>query len=203
MSKKQKKSTKSSKTQQPLSSKDRFGIIFQDVLDAVNDRAPQQYKKLVETLYGDIKKNNFLQDDKRFDRKVWALPGHFIVIGDAAVHLFLLRRSVLAKYLDDWNRMMPSFLKASAAAKKDPNDRQLVVFNDRDYDKVHQCFTHLQFVYTGRKEFDMYVYQRSADMEKLLEDLTFFVHLMEAFEIEVGKKVTKLVVVYGNIHAKA
>jgi len=175
-------------------------LLWLDIDDASHGREPRQYRALVDRLYRDIKKNGFVQKDKRFNRKVWALPGHFIIIKDIATKVYLLQQSLLRKYADDWNRMSISFLKACQEAKKDPNSRQLVVFNDANFDKVHQCFTHMQFVYTARNEFDLYVYQRSADMVKLKDDLTFFAHVGQLFETEVKKKVTKIVVVYGNVH---
>lgn len=158
------------------------------------------YTKLSTKLKEYILSKGFIQEDVRYGRKVWALPGHFVVLKDPRLLGYLLRRTILTKYVNDWNRMIPSFLSSTHEAKKNPNSRQLMVMNDEDYFKVFQCFTHMQFVYTARKEFDLYVYQRSADMEKLKEDLTFFAHVGQAFGIEVGKRVTKIVVVYGNVH---
>lgn len=133
-------------------------------------------------------------------RMVYALPGHFVVIKNPKIFKYLRTSELLLKYLPDRDRMVKSFLDSVELAKKDPQSRQLMVFNDHEYQTIHQCFTHMQFVMTKRKEFDLYVYQRSADLVKLKDDLTFFAHTAEEFQDKVGKKVTKIVVVYGNIH---
>lgn len=172
--------------------------MWSDGLD--EEWVPNEYIKLESKLKQDIEKNGFLQTDRRMGRKTMSFPGHFIVVKDPKIIGYLIRRGVLRKYVDDWNRMIPSFLSATHQAKYDPDSRQLMVFNDENYKHVHQCFTHMQFVMTHRKEFDLYVYQRSSDMVKLKEDLTFFAHVARAFADEVGKKVTKIVVVYGHIH---
>jgi hypothetical protein len=96
--------------------------------------------------------------------------------------------------------MILSFLRAVKEAKLDVNSRQLMVFNDENYEEVHQCFTSFQFVWTHRNEFDMYVYQRSSDLAKLLDDLIFFANVLAEFEKATRRRVTKIVVIFGNSH---
>lgn len=158
------------------------------------------YNSLEESLKEDIIKNGFVQDDKHFNRKVWALPGHFIVIKEKELLDFLRKERVLPKYKDDYYRMANSYLSARNLAREDKDSRQLVIFNDYNYDEVHQCFTHMQFVMTQRGEFDLYVYQRSADISKLKDDLVFFSSMSRYFEEDVQIPVTKIVVVYGHVH---
>ena len=196
MKKSSKKQTNSIEKSKLASS--RLDLMFQEI--EKGERIPVSYTEMEQNLTNDIRKNGFVQDDKRYKRKVWSLPGHFIVIKDPKILNYLLKRTILSKYVDDWARIITSFLAAANEAKRDVDSRQLMVFNDMDFSVVKQCFTHMQFVYTARKEFDLYVYQRSADMEKLKDDLTFFAHVGQAFGIEVRKKVTKIVVVYGSVH---
>lgn len=158
------------------------------------------YLKLETKLKADIKKNGFVQNDKRYQRTVYALPGHFIVIKEKKLLDYLVAQEIPDKYFNDSDRMGPSLRRAVFEAGNDLNSRQLMVFNDKDFDKVHQCFTSMQFVYTERKEFDLYVYQRSSDIEKLHDDLVFFSFVAKFFSEIVGKKVTKIVVIYGNCH---
>lgn len=107
----------------------------------------------------------------------------------------------LTKYIDDWNRIEESgFRRIVAEARRDPDSRRLMVFNDQNYDKIYPCFTSFQFVATKRKEFDMYVYQRSADVAKLKDDLVFFGTVAKEFQRATLMPVTKIVVVYGHCH---
>lgn len=75
-----------------------------------------------------------------------------------------------------------------------------MVFNTDSYDTIYQCFTSFQFVYTKRKEFDMYVYQRSADVAKLKDDLVFFANIAQRFGKALFTPVSKIVVIYGHCH---
>lgn len=178
----------------------KIALDFVEVQDFLIDKSPAQFRRMILDLEKEIRDHNFIQKDRRYSRRVYAIPGHFLVIKDPLVMSYLRRRGILRKYTDDWNRMTSSFLSAIHEAKRDLDSRQIVVFNNADFKEVKQCFTQFQFVYTARKEFDLYVYQRSGDLDKLKDDLTFFAHIAEAFEIEVRKKVTKIVVIYGNIH---
>lgn len=202
-----KKSTKELKKQTSKSRKlSRVQLHFADVLDqleaAETGRPIRQYTEFKTRLAKDVRKNGYKMHDIRLNRDVISFPGHFVVIKNQAILKWLRLRILISKYLEDWNRMIPSFLACTWEAKKNPSSRRLMVFNDFDYFKIFQCFTHMQFMMTHRNEFDLYVYQRSADLDKLDDDLTFFVHVADAFEREVGKKVTKIVVVYGNVHDK-
>jgi hypothetical protein len=158
------------------------------------------FTRLYAKVKSDIDKLGFVQEDKRLNRKVQALPGYFIVIKEKKLLNYLKNTRYHSKYVDDWNRMRLSFYRSCLEAKKDRNSRRLMVFNDKDYDLVYQCFTHFQFVYTQRKEFDMYVYQRSSDLSKLQDDLIFFGNIAKKFEKNVNKIVSKIVIIYGNIH---
>lgn len=158
------------------------------------------YRELENQVKADILKNNFIQEDRHLDRQVWSLPGHFIVLKDLELINYLSSQVPLTKYDNDLARMEKSLEDAINLAKKDKDSRQLMVFNDSDYNIIHQCFTHFQFVMTARDEFDLYVYQRSADVSKLKDDLTFFANLASMFGDRVGINVTKIVVVYGSIH---
>lgn len=166
----------------------------------MNQTFPEEYTKLVKELETVIKEKGFVQVDKRLERTTQSLPGHFIVLSNPILLEWLRKQKVLPKYKDDSRRMYSSFKIAVREAKKDPNSRRLMVFNDSRFTDVGQCFTHFHFVYTHRNEFDLYVYQRSADIVKLKDDLVFFANQMKKFESQTGYYVTKLVVVYGHIH---
>ncbi len=160
---------------------------------------PIEYTILETELRETIDKNGFVQEDKRLNRSVKSLPGHFVMVRSDLLN-WLREQPILEKYKDDSKRMYSSFRRAMSEAKIDLNSRRLMVLNDSKYNKVYQCFTHFHFVYTHRNEFDMYVYQRSSDMSKLKDDLIFFAHQMKKFEKGVGQPVTKLVIVYGSVH---
>lgn len=188
----------------PLLSKERleFAQLFEHLQDAKAGRPIRQYVEFKKKLKKEIDKNGYKVRDERFHRFVKSFPGHFTVIKDPAILTYLRFRPVISKYRDDWIRMMHSFSEAVREARADATSRRLMVFNDKDYLKIYQCFTHMQFMMTHRGEFDLYVYQRSADMDKLDDDLTFFAHVAKEFEELVGFGVSKIVVVYGNLHYK-
>jgi len=104
------------------------------------------------------------------------------------------------KFKADWKRMYKTFTQAAKTAKEGINSRQLMVMNGTNFYRDLPCFTHMQFVMTHRNEFDMYVYQRSADVEKFIPDMIFFGSMMKKFGDKTGISVTKLVVIYGNCH---
>ena len=160
----------------------------------------EEYLNLVSELKEKIDKNGYKQEDKRMERMTQALPGHFIIISNPKLLEWLQGGKVLDKYKADSKRMYSSFRVAMKNAKEDVNSRRLMVFNDLKFKQVNECFTHFQFVYTHRNEFDLYVYQRSSDLDKLRDDLIFFAHQMKKFERGTGYYVTKLAVVYGSIH---
>jgi len=165
----------------------------------VRDQAGKM-KRFISSLKTKIRESGFEQEDTRFNRVTKSLPGHFIVIKEDVVLQWLKQQELLEKYKSDWERMKPSLENAIVWAKEDLNNRRLVVSNMDNYEEVFPCFTTLQFVWTGREEFDAYVYMRSSDLAKLTDDCIFFAKMMEYFEKKVKQKVTKLVVTFGHVH---
>jgi hypothetical protein len=163
-------------------------------------RTPDKLLRLLEKTVASIAKNRFQQNDMNLNRETMSLPGHFIVIKDKEILDFLKNQPCLEKYDDDICRMNDSYESMINKARHDLNSRQLMVFNDSDFHKINQCFTSFQFVYTKRNEFDLYVYQRSSDVSKLIDDLIFFGNVSQIFENDIDKKVSKIVIIYGNIH---
>ena len=154
---------------------------------------------ILDELRAKIESEGFEQEDKRLNRKVKSIPGHFIIITGEALDSLKVDKP-LEKYGEDWKRMYSTFKLAVKTAQGYKDSRRLMVLNDSRYAKIFQCFTHLQFVYTHRNEFDMYVYLRSSDLDKLKDDLVFFSHVMKKFESKVKIPTTKLVVIFGNVH---
>lgn len=161
---------------------------------------PIEVEIMTTTLRKKIIENGFRQEDKRLKRTTMSLPGDFVVVSNVGLLNWMKGEKQLDKYVDDWKRMYTSFNRMVKETKEDKNSRRLMVFNDSRYQNIYQCFTHFQFVYTGRNEFDMYVYQRSADIAKLKDDMIFFANIMKKFEQKTKEKCTKLVVIYGNVH---
>lgn len=153
----------------------------------------------INELRSKIVEKGFDQEDKRLNRKTRSLPGDFTVIPKELLDgLKALKPG--EKFKPDWTRMYPSFRLAVKAALEDLNSRRLLVSNMSQFTKVWPCFTHVQFVYTHRNEFDLYVYMRSSDLEKFPDDCIFFASLAKRFEKDVKVPVTKLVVVFGHVH---
>lgn len=157
------------------------------------------FAKIQEKMSLDIADNNYVQEDKRLGRSTQSLSGHLLVLDRGEIR-DLAQGTPLSKYSDDWNRMKWGMDFVVGEALKDPDSRRLMVFNNADYYNVFQCFTSFHFVMTHRNEYDMYVYQRSSDISKLKDDLIFFSHVAEHFELNVDVPVTKIVISYGHVH---
>jgi thymidylate synthase len=157
--------------------------------------------RFISSIKTKIRESGFEQRDDRFDRTTKSLPGHVAIIKEDVVLEWLRQQELLDKYEDDWNRMKPSLDKAIEWAKEDVNNRRLVVQNDlSQFNEVFPCFTTIQFVWSGREEFDCYAYLRSSDLMKLKDDCIFFAKVMEYFEKKVDKPVTKLGIIFGHVH---
>lgn len=157
------------------------------------------FQDVYNATYDVINFSDKIADDKRLNRKVKSVPGHFIILGEDSIRE-LNKEKKLEKYKDDWKRMFRSFKEAVKLAKEDISSRRLMLFNGNNFYKVFPCFTHFQFVMTHRNEYDMYVYQRSSDLAKLKDDCVFFTKVAKKFEKKVGIKVTKIVIVFGDVH---
>lgn len=166
---------------------------------AVRDQSGKM-KRFISSIKTKIRESGFDQHDERFDRETKALPGHFLVIKEEDVLTWLSEQTLLDKYKKDSERMKQSFNECVEWALEDLNNRRLVVSNMDNYNEVFPCFPMLQFVYTGREEFDCYVYMRSSDLEKLQDDCIFFAKTMKQFSKKVKVPVTKLIIIFGNVH---
>ncbi len=174
-----------------------YNLLFRTGLDVKQGKL---FKTLRDGLRRKIREHGFVQEDKRLGRITQSLPGHFSVIRKSLIDELTIHEPLL-KYSDDWWRIVNSGLpNIIAEAKKDKNSRRLMVFNDQDYQSIFQCFTSFQFVYTERKKFDMYVYQRSSDLDKLHDDLIFYTAIARFFQRNVMIPVTKIVIIFGHIH---
>lgn len=156
--------------------------------------------RFISSLKTKIRESGFEQEDTRFNRTTKALPGHFLVIKEQAIFDWLNEQELLEKYEGDLERMEQSLQNSIKWANEDLNNRRLVVTNMDNYEEVFPCFCLMQFVYTGREEFDCYVYMRSSDLAKLQDDFVYFAKMMKRFEKGTKQKVTKLVVTFGHVH---
>ena len=158
------------------------------------------YDEVVGYLKSSIKNDEFVQNDIRYNRKTQSLAGHFAVIRKELLEE-LKSKSVQVKYLEDWNRIKPGFEFCVKEAIENPDSRRMVAYNTDNYYETFQCFNLIQFVNTGRNEFDMYVYQRSCDVdEKLKDDFIFFANIAQEFYERTNHKITKIVTIFGNVH---
>lgn len=146
-----------------------------------------------------IKDVNFVQSDPRFNRSTWTVVGQSLKIPKEVLE-YLNTKVPISKYRDDWTRMKPYFDAVISETKLNPDSRRLVVLNTDNYLSVQPCFLTLQFLKDNNGLFNVLVYQRSGDVEKLEDDLIFFSYIMRKFENQTGKKCDKLTVVYGSLH---
>ncbi len=155
---------------------------------------------LIQKIREKIQKEGFEQNDMNLKRKVKALTGYILEIHTPEILSYLKKRSPLKKYKNDYSRMKKSYEKTIKKAKKDSNSRQLMIFNCNNFHQINQCFTQFHFVNNESKNFELYIYQRSSDLSKLIDDLVFFGSLIRKFEKEISTKVVKMTIIYGNIH---
>jgi len=144
--------------------------------------------------------------DKRLNRHVRRLPGTFVVFHEKDVNE-IKKLKFPEECVNDWKRMGKYLDEIVEKNNEDPGSRQLVVSNMDDYMNVQPCFNLIQFIETNRGdsstgmfEFDMYVYQRSHDIAKAHKDFAFFGYIASVFEQKTLDLVTKIVVIYGDLH---
>lgn len=140
--------------------------------------------------------------DARFNRHVKDVSGYHIVLDENSIELFR-NVPVQIKYSKDWDKMRSWLIWCVREVKKDPYSRQLLMSNMGNYYTRFPCFNTFQFKYTQRGEFDLYVYQRSQDLAKWIDDIAFFRSVSKEFEKKTGYKVTKFIIIYGSIHETA
>lgn len=165
------------------------------------DKMPTPYQTYENNLRKLITQRGIRQEDGRLNRTTVYVPGIIGILKHDAI-LELQSLSLIDKYTDDLKRMTTSLEIAIKNAKEDLNSRRLMVLNTDNFNEIYQCFTSAHFVYTGREEFNMYVYQRSADLAKLKDDSIFYSKIAQLFQLEVGKQVTKIIVFFGHIHVQ-
>lgn len=147
-----------------------------------------------------VKSENFVQTDRRLHRQTLSKTGTSVIM-EYSVLDWLSSQLPLQKYKEDFDRLVESgFDDIIKEAIEDENSRRLMIFNDHNYREIFQCFTSFHFVLSGEGGFIMIVYQRSADLSKLKDDLIFFANIAKIFGSETHKKTTKIWVIYGNIH---
>lgn len=137
-------------------------------------------------------------EDKRLNRTVKRL----LVVGTvAAMDIIqeLKREETLDKYNDDYQRMKPTLDLAIRKAIVDKSSRQLVVLNTDNFMEVQQCFQLMQFIFNG-KGWMATVFQRSADLSKLKDDMVFFTRLIMDFELGTGYTVEMLDIHFTDLH---
>lgn len=150
-----------------------------------------------EQLKKEIDERGFEYEDTRFNRKVKSISGHFLVIKELDE---IKKNKLEEKYKKDWMRMYSYFKKTVKYCLEDSYSRRLVVFNNMNYKTNFQCFNLFQFVITANSNFDMYIYQRSADLAKFVDDVKFFGYVAKKFESRTKKIINKIVIIYGSVH---
>ena len=139
------------------------------------------------------------QHDKRFSRNVKGLNCHIADFSDCLTEKQLLLPE--DKYKDDWVRMYRTFNHACNDTIVNQNSRQMVVLNTNNYLSNFQCFQLMQFIQNpGTGDYDVLVYQRSADIDKMESDLKFFMYVITKFEKKTYGRVSSFKVIYGNLH---
>lgn len=104
------------------------------------------------------------------------------------------------KYSEDWVRMYRTYRLACDELKKDKYSRRAVILNTSKYEDVYPCFLSFQILSGENGIHDCVVYQRSSDLSKLEDDITFYEYVMYKVGRRTGLNVSKLIVHFGSIH---
>lgn len=147
-----------------------------------------------------IEKTGITSHDSHFNRTVKSITCTAHIPLEVIRELQMLK--INPKFEDDYKRMKPTLDAVIYKAQDDRMSRQLLVLNTDDYLKVQQCFQLIQFCQDAGGKFAVQVYQRSCDMKKVKDDLVFFCSIIERFERETRYEISKLIIVYGNLHTE-
>jgi len=159
-----------------------------------------ELENFIEKVKITIKNNDFIQDDPRLKRKTYSLIGHRIYFEPGRVLSYLKETKPIIKYRQDWERMNDTFRLACRELTNNPDSRRAVVLNTQDYDEIYPCFLSIQIAKDKDGKFNVMVYQRSGDIEKMKDDLVFFGYVMKKFEEMLNIETKHLAVVYGSLH---
>lgn len=153
-----------------------------------------------ETTISDINTQGFNLRDNRLNRETRVINGYTIE------HEYpepLESSPLNPKYEDDWFRMYKHFLLACEELTKDEFTRRAVILNTRMFEKNYPCFLSLQILHNQKdNSYDCVVYQRSSDVEKLEDDISFFEYVMYKVQNKIGKNVNRLIIMMGSVHVK-
>ena len=158
-------------------------------------------KDKLKTVYDCLLKDGNLIEDTRFNRKVKSIYGYTVnVLSEELNELKDVKP--LEKYDEDWSRMYRGFKYCCNEVKENRSSRRMVIHNTSQYEKIFECFQLIQFVLTENDEYLAIVYQRSADLKKWLDDLTFFANVCKRFEKRAKVKVSNMIIHYGDLHTE-
>jgi thymidylate synthase len=156
----------------------------------------------IEDFRVEILQKGVTQKDDRFNRIVKSLKFQAASIYSSDMLDYIKSTNRLPKYDKDWERMEDSFLYCVREYWKTPLSRRMVVSNMDFYEDVFPCFLTMQFLAIDENSVQVIVYQRSQDIVKMHDDLVYFGNVIKKFETGTGSKVTKLNVIYGDLHTK-
>jgi hypothetical protein len=167
-------------------------------------------ENLVNQIVESINAKGHNQVDTRLNRHTRALNGHTIT------HHYLEGIDKLPqikdKYNEDWKRMYPSYRNACDELIKDKNTRRAIIFNMSHYydmkdeggevirEGTYPCFVMLQIVHRENGFYDCIVFQRSSDVVKLVDDITFFEWVIVKIQRRAKINIDKINIHYGSLH---
>jgi hypothetical protein len=139
--------------------------------------------------------------DNRLQRNVRTLNCHMIT---HAVELSEQKSYPLEeKYKKDWERMYSSYVAACNEFINDPNTRRACILNTSNYYEHFPCFLTMEVLSSWGDNYDLIVFQRSADMQKFEADMNFFQYVLGKIKKRTGKNINRIIVFYASIHYEA
>lgn len=157
-----------------------------------------------------INREGYSQEDVRLKRTVRTINS--IVINLHYLDDVSKLPPIKDKYNTDWSRMYPSYRNASDELLRDKYTRRACIFNMSHYydvkddnkdvirDGTYPCFLMMQVLYRANNEYDFIVFQRSSDLLKLLDDISFYEYVMIKISRRAKIKITKLSIHMGSCH---
>jgi hypothetical protein len=163
---------------------------------------PEHLKNLIDEIKINVLTEGDEQKDPRWNRTVKSFKLPVIKLNDEGSMDYLKSAIMRAKYNEDWKRCEESLLYCITEQRKDSQSRRLVVSNMDSYLDVFPCFMTMQFISINENSYILAINQRSADIEKMHDDLVFFGNVAKKFELGTDKKVTEFDLFYGDLHCK-
>lgn len=131
--------------------------------------------------------------DSNLNRNVKELTCEILELNLVLINKICNEVNLNSKYQDELQDISNWYYTVVNCRQNNITRRQIVYFNNSNYVNRKQCISLFQIL-----DSQMIVYQRSGDVEKMLDDFRFFIEIRKRF----FKHIDSIKIIYGSVHIK-